>query len=305
MKIPIPLQARLLRRALRRMALSMRFASLANSPILFANSFPKSGTHLLIQILKGFARIGPAVDSGMPAITYFVGESGQVRPVQQIQSLLQKLKPGDVSYGHLPALPPFVEVLCSSPFATYFIHRDPRDVVISHVHYITEMAPNHIYHQYYQKALPDFNARLRASIQGIQSQELAQLPYYREISPLPSLTNDGYLLPDIRRRFEPYLEWLHRDEVYVMRYEDLISKPYEVISHILDHAIQRGFKLHTSPDLAIRSIMESIDPARSPTFRAGKSGEWRTAFTEEHKALFKSLANDLLLILGYEQDDAW
>ena len=33
--------------------------------------------------------------------------------------------------------------------AAYFILRDPRDVVVSHVHYITEMEPNHIHHRYY------------------------------------------------------------------------------------------------------------------------------------------------------------
>lgn len=305
MKLSIPLQARLCRKAIRRLVQSARYTSLSDSPVLFANSFPKSGTHLLIQILKGFSRIGPAVDSGMPAITYFVGESGEVRPVHQILSLLHKLKPGDVSYGHLPALPAFAEVLCSPSFATYFIYRDPRDVVVSHVHYITELAPKHIYHQYYRQALPDFNARLRTSILGIRAEELSQLPYYQTSVHVSLPEQNGFVLPDIRQRFEPYLGWLQRGEVLTLRYEDLIDNPSQIIGHILDHALQRGFKIRLRRDEAIRHLMDNIQPAKSPTFRSGKSGEWRTAFTHEHKALFKEVANDLLLILGYEQTEAW
>ena len=72
--------------------------------------------------------------------------------------------------------------------AAYFILRDPRDVVVSHVHYVTEMEPNHIHHRYYSQELHTFDERLRASILGI---------------PDPAIP-----FPDIRQRFLPYLGWL-------------------------------------------------------------------------------------------------
>ncbi len=48
-----------------------------------------------------------------------------------------------------------------------------------------------------------------------------------------------------------------------------------------------------------------IDPHRSPTFRKGKIGGWRESFTDEHKHLFKEIAGDLLIRLGYEADFDW
>ncbi|RMF47890.1 MAG: hypothetical protein D6755_04510, partial [Anaerolineae bacterium] len=57
------------RHHLRRAAAFARWgASLRDAPVLFANSFPKSGTHLLTQILQGMTHLGPAVDSGLPAV---------------------------------------------------------------------------------------------------------------------------------------------------------------------------------------------------------------------------------------------
>src|SRR5512136_1641109 len=84
------LQLRLIRRALRRLVQSVRYRrSFDGIPVLFANSFPKSGTHLLTQVLQGFPAIGPAVDSGLPAIVTFRPDTGQQRPVENILHDLQ------------------------------------------------------------------------------------------------------------------------------------------------------------------------------------------------------------------------
>ena len=45
--------------------------------------------------------------------------------------------------------------------------------------------------------------------------------------------------------------------------------------------------------------------AKSPTFRSGKTGEWKKHFTDEHKAIFKEIAGDLLVRLGYEKNNNW
>lgn len=39
--------------------------------------------------------------------------------------------------------------------------------------------------------------------------------------------------------------------------------------------------------------------------RKGVVGDWCRYFTEEHKVLFKQLAGDMLIRLGYEEDNAW
>jgi len=279
--------ARLARRTARRALQMLRYRrlTLKGVPILFANSFPKSGTHLLTQVLQGFPSIGPAVDSGLPAVVTYIGETGRVRSTQEILADLQRLLPGDIAYGHLHARPKVVEQLCHPGTAAYFISRDPRDVVVSHVHYVTEIEMSHIHHAYYTQVLRDFDERLRTSILGLPSSEI---PF-----------------PDIYRRFEPYLGWLDRLEVLCLRFEDFVQDRETALGQVYDQAVRRGFPSTLERGRAIQVLADSINPQRSPTFRSGKIGGWRSQFSPENKALFKEIAGDLLVRLGYEQDNRW
>ncbi|MGW8251664.1 MAG: hypothetical protein ACWGO1_13545 [Anaerolineales bacterium] len=287
MRSQLYLQFRLLRRRLRRWQalLHWRRLSFVGVPVLFANSFPKSGTHLLTQVLQGFAQLGPAVDSGLPAIVTYNGSTGRERPVSQIQNDLQRLLPGDIAYGHLHALSPVIAQLSQPGSASYFILRDPRDVVVSHVHYVTEIETSHIHHTYYTQELKDFDQRLRTSILGLPG----------ELVPFP----------DISQRFAPYLGWLKRPEVLILRFEDFLQDQERALSMVLEHAVQRGFPLAVDRREAIHRLADSIDPQRSPTFRSGKIGGWKTSFSPENKQLFKDVAADLLIQLGYEKDTDW
>jgi hypothetical protein len=265
--------------------LRYRRLTLKGVPVLFANSFPKSGTHLLTQVLQGFPSIGPAVDSGLPAVVTYIGETGRERSSLEILGNLQRLLPGDIAYGHLHARPEVVEQLCQDGTAAYFILRDPRDVVVSHVHYVTEIEPDHIHHAYYTQVLEDFDQRLRTSILGLPDSEI---PF-----------------PDVCQRFEPYISWLDQPEVLCLRFEDFIQDREAALGGIYDHAVRRGFPSALERGRAIQVLAASIDPQRSPTFRSGKVGGWRNQFSPENKALFKEIAGDLLVRLGYEEEDQW
>jgi hypothetical protein len=134
---------RLIRWRLRRANQWQRYRRL-DAPVLFGNSFPKSGTHLLTQVLAGFSQLGPVVNSGLPAVTVFEGSSGIQRSINSILSEVNRLRPGDIGYGHLHAFPEIISVLCREGVVPYFILRDPRDVVVSHVFYVTEKAAKHV-----------------------------------------------------------------------------------------------------------------------------------------------------------------
>jgi sulfotransferase 6B1 len=285
--VNLRLQAKLARRTMRRFSQMTRYRriSLDELPILFANSFPKSGTHLLTQVLQGFIQLGPVVDSGLPAIVTYDGPTGKPRSTESILGDLQRLLPGDIAYGHLHASAEIVAYLCQDGFIPYFILRDPRDVVVSHVHYVTDMAPNHVHHHYYKEELHNFDERLRTSILGRPDIEV---PF-----------------PDILGRFQPYMGWLDQPRVLMLRFEDFITQREETIGRVLNHAIQGGFPLSCDRNEAVGILADSIDPQRSPTFRSGKVGGWRAQFDPEHKKLFKEIAGDLLIRLGYEQDNDW
>jgi hypothetical protein len=300
----IGLHLRLIRRQVRRLAQMAyyRRLSIKDVPVFFANSFPKSGTHLLIQVIQGFTRIGPAIDSGLPAIVTFEGDTGRQRKETEILRDFHRLLPGDIGYGHVHALPGVVEYMCRGGVAAYFILRDPRDVAISHVYYLTEMEPRHIHHRYFQEVLKTFDERLMATIEGVGGDEIE---FRSDILGTGKGEWKRINLPSIRERFEPFMGWLEHPEVLTMRYEDLNDQREAALEQILDHAILRGFQPNINRQAAIRMLDASIRPQRSPTFRSGKSGGWRSAFSEEHKGLFKEITGDLLIRLGYEKNDHW
>jgi hypothetical protein len=252
---------------------------------LFANSFPKSGTHLLTQVLQSIQAVAPVVDSGLPAVVTYQGDSGRQRSQAEILRDLQRLLPGDIAYGHLYALPEIQTFFSNPSVAGYFILRDPRDVVVSHVHYVTEMEPDHILHTHYTQNLDSFEQRLNTSITGL---EQVDFPF-----------------PDIRSRFLPYMGWLDCPDVFTIKYEDFLSDQELAVAQILAYAVKKGLPLQVEIQAAARTVISRLDPKRSPTFRTGKSGGWRKAFTEEHKRLFKEVAGDLLIRLGYETNSDW
>ncbi len=276
-----------------KLAQRIRFSSLPAPqngwPVLLGISFPKSGTHLLDQILLGFSKVAPFSKRVHSFYAEYEGESGHKRAPEQALAWLDSLRPCDVASAHLFARPDAVARVTSEAFVPYFILRDPRDVVVSHVFYVTGMEARHVHHQYYA-SLPDFDSRLTVSILGRPDADVE--------------------FPDIAGRFTPYLGWLEHPEVLTLHFEDLINDRRSTLTRIMDHFLARAPLRVSSPEgaprrLILESLESSINPSRSPTFRSGKTGEWKKHFTNEHKKIFKNVAGDLLIRLGYEKDNHW
>jgi hypothetical protein len=269
------------------LAQTLRFRSMPEPeggwPALLGISFPKSGTHLLDQILLGFARVAPFSRRLHSFYAEYEGETGRSRGPEQALRWLAGLGPRDIASAHLFSRPDLVRRVASGSFVPYFIYRDPRDVVVSHVFYVTEMEARHVHHAFYA-SLPDFDARLRVSILG-----------------RPEL---GIEFPNIADRFAPYLDWMHRPEIMKLQFEDLVNNRASALNSILQHFLAR-VPLDLPRAAMLGALDDSINPRRSPTFRSGRTGEWKRYFTPEHKQLFRSVAGDLLQRLGYEQDGNW
>jgi hypothetical protein len=276
---------------------ALRFASLPQPPsgwpILLGISFPKSGTHLLDQILLGFSQVAPFSLRLHSFFAGYEGDTGLKRSLAETLAWVDSLRPRDVASAHLFALPEVLSRVTTPAFVPFFIYRDPRDVVVSHVFYVTDMEPGHVHHNFYQ-SLPDFNSRLRASILG-------------RSDPAVAAHSADVEFPDIAGRFAPYLGWLAEPSVLNIHFEDLVNDRPRILNAILDHLLARlGPGILRTPRASILAALEaSINPGRSPTFRSGKTGEWRKYFTDEHKKIFKDAAGDLLVKLGYERDNDW
>ena len=270
-----------------KLAQRVRFDSLPTPqsgwPILLGISFPKSGTHLLDQILLGFSKVAPFSKRLHSFYAEYEGESGGKRLPGQALDWLDSLGACDIASAHLFARPAAVDRVIQPRFVPYFIFRDPRDVVVSHVFYVTDMEARHVHHEYYA-SLPDFDARLKASILGRPDAEVE--------------------FPNIAERFAPYLDWLNHPEVLTIHFEDLIEDRSAALNRIIDHFLAR-VPLTITRSTILDSLESSINPSRSPTFRSGKTGEWKKYFTDEHKKIFKEAAGDLLIRLGYEKNNDW
>jgi len=270
-----------------KLAQRARFASISAPqdgwPTLLSISFPKSGTHLLDQILLGFAKVAPFSRRLHSFFAGYDGASGRKRSLKETLIWVDSLRALDIASAHLFAWDEVVSRVCSPAFIPYFIFRDPRDVVVSHVFYVTDMEARHVHHDYYQ-SLPDFNARLTVSILGRPDTNI-------EFS-------------NIADRFTPYINWMDQPEALAIHFEDLIEDRAAALNRIIDHFLRR-VTLHTPRQLILESLESSINPKKSPTFRSGKTGEWKKYFTDEHKKIFKDVAGDLLIKLGYEKDDNW
>ena len=252
-------------------------------PILLGISVPKSGTHLLDQILLGFNRVAPFSRRLHSFYAEYEGESGRKRSPEQALAWLDSLRPGDVASAHLFARDEIMRKVCTPDFIPYFIFRDPRDVVVSHVFYVTDIEARHVHHDYYQ-SLPNFDSRLSVSILG--------------------RSDAGVEFPDVTARFVPYLGWLDQSSVLQIHFEDVINDRAATLNHIIDHFLAQ-FPLQAPRQLILESLESSINPSHSPTFRSGKTGEWKNYFTQEHKKIFKDVAGDLLVKLGYEKNNDW
>lgn len=269
----------------RRAAAAMRWgaANLQNTPAVLGNAMPKSGSHLIIQILQGLTHLGPFVNPGFPPVNR--SEDNHKIPDQAIMNNIQRMRPGDIAYGYISASEPFISSLTGPGRATVFVYRDPRDMIISHIFYATQMHKNHWMHRYYTEVLRTMEDCIDAAIRGVQE--------------------PGSELTSVKARYEGYLPWLEQPEVLCLRFEQLILEREKALGSLLDYLEQRGFTPRVSRSLAIETLKQAVIPKKSGTFRKGKPGGWQEHFTEENKTLFKELTGDLLVHLGYEQDKDW
>ncbi len=269
----------------RRFITAMKYGprNLADSPIVFGNAMPKSGSHLLTQILSSMIRIGPFVDPGFPPVNR--DERNQPLDGKQIVSNLQSMNPGDIRYGYIHAKEPFLSILTQPDYATIFIYRDPRDMLISHIFYAKDMYLGHGMHHYYTKKLTTMEERINAAIEGVEE--------------------PGYELASVRKRYNSYLGWLEQSQILCLKFEDLVMNSEATIERMIDYLEHREARITCSRSRAIEILKESIQPEKSGTFRKGIPGDWKKHFSEKNKEVFKQVAGELLQQLGYEDSNQW
>jgi hypothetical protein len=249
-------------------------------PALFGNSMAKAGSHLLAQYLEGLTVISSLLFLDPFPIRTITAEGRRLEP-EQVIGQLRGLRPGEIRWGYLPGRPEYVHAVLDGNRLAYFLMRDPRDKVISHILYALEIHEGHAMRRFYAD-LPDMEARIDHTIRGVPG-----------------------MVQDIRSSYESYLGWLDQPRSLCISFEDLVEHRESALLRMLAHVENAGVELLTDRPQALNVLNRVMAPARSPTYRAGRPGNWQQYFTESNKRAFKEVAGDLLVRLGYEQGADW
>lgn len=257
--------------------------SFDSAPPIFGNAKPKSGSHLLLQILNGFTQIMPyRLVEAEPVRT--ITQKGRRKSTQEILDELKRIPRGVIGWGYVEATPENASFLTEAGRVNYFIYRDPRDLLISQVFFATDMQEEHAMHDYYN-SLSDFDERLNVAITGVEK--------------------NGLKMVSVKQRYEGVFQWLAQKNVLCIRFEDLINERDATLHAMLNEVEKTGYEIPVTREKAMSVLTQAIQPRKSRTFRMGKTGGWKELFTDNHKALFKDVAGDLLVKLGYEENNNW
>ena len=207
-------------------------------------------------------------------------------PLVKLNRKIKALAPAELCGAHIFHTPEIKRIFEEINSVHFFIYRDPRDVAISEAHYLTHMNHWHRLSKYFRQ-LPSMEHQIKFSITGATG---AHFPCY---------------YPNIAQRFAHYNGWLKDPNTFSLRYEDLISDCKERIIRAIIEFYANKAESDIDIDTHVAIALKNINPAASHTYRQGKAGGWKKAFTDEHKRIFKRLAGDLLIELGYEKNKDW
>ncbi len=260
-----------------------RLRARLDGPRVLANSVPKSGTNLLLECLSLFPNLRPSFAH--------VEMNANRRPgTAELERGVRKTGRGQYTSAHVFHDEANARIVREADLRMVLIVRDPRDVVTSHFHYVTEKNTTHRLTDHYQ-ALPDDNARLMASIRGVDGEN----------------TRDSDPLESIGEWMDAFLGWGETPYTTVVRFEDLIG-PRGGGDRDVQRETVRTIADHLDTDLReerVEYVAQNTFSTGSSTFRKGLIGDWRNHFEPEHVAAFKEEAGDWLVDLGYEDDTDW
>jgi len=254
------------------------------APKLYLCGFPKSGLHAAERMALGMFQ---PMEHGW----FGTNAWGTEKHNLEIAALhLGYLQHGSYIKGHTGYLKTLEALLVGLGIGVVFVYRDLRDVIVSQAHHIMTSEGsddlNHPGADLYADNLVDVMAQI---IEGL----------------------DKYV--GIIERWETFAPWLDCDWILPMRFEDMIKTPERECGRFFDYVYEfaksdsnvSGVLL----DKNIRQqaisgmLLEMKQTQMSPTFRKGKVGAWKRAFTPELVKLFKENDNGWLHKLGYAKKD--
>jgi len=178
------------------------------------------------------------------------------------------------------------------PFRGTHIIRDPRDTVVS----------GYFYHLWAKE--PWLHVPMK------------QPPFLTYQAYLNSLSREEGILAEMRRFARSELSSLTgwdyaRPDFLEVRYEDMVRDEREGFARVFRHygfgEEAAGFALEIAETFRFEKVTGRSrgEAAEGTHLRCGLAGQWKEHFTPEHKKVFKRLAGEALIRLGYETGMDW
>lgn len=251
-------------------------------PIVLANSIPKSGTHLLLNCLYYFPILRPANRHSAIRKYRHIGSA-------EVLNTIEKTKRGQYSSGHVPHNKKNAQILKKYDIKSLLIIRDPRDVIISHMIWVTKKHPNHRLRKHYKSL--NKREKILSSLHGLSGKN----------------TQDGKPFEGAKKWLDMFIPWTKESFNYTLKFEDLIGpkgggerkSQKKTIKEIGTHL---GVNLS---DKEITHIAKNTYSPSSSTFRKGKIGDWKNHLDENLKNEIKENIGDWIIKLGYEENYEW
>mgnify|MGYP002867183785 CR=1 FL=1 len=247
-------------------------------PVLL-NSIPKSGTHLLSNMLFSIPHTHMVAD-----LTDADKLSDPTARLEYVRRLAVQKEAGDLYIGHIPYSPEIAQFFAENGVKQVFVFREPRDVSVSMYHYVMKPKGGH-YHFPLFNSMENDSQRLMTVIEGYGK---GKEEY--EVGP------DA--VPSLHHYYEAYLPWLNAPNTLALRFEDLISPDLKsaTIQKLLNF-----LEVPQSEEKIQKMVRLGQNPKNSSTFRKGKAGSWAEEYLPEHHQAFEKVGGkDLLQKMGYE-----
>ncbi len=214
---------------------------------ILINSIPKAGTHLMSSMLGQIPDLSIALD--LTGLDKLLDDEERLRFFKAKTSP----QPNGLWLGHIPFTETIDTILESSNVPTIFIYRDPRDIVVSLLHYIRK-SKNHIYRNILLECDP--LSAMKILIEGYGN---GKERYDLSSTSIPSLSN--YI--------NAYSPWLSSKHCLSVSYEGFIGQDQEEnLTRICDYL---------DLDHSIKAILQKgIGHKNSSTLRQGKIKSWQT-----------------------------
>lgn len=247
-------------------------------PKVLQTSIPKSGTHLLNQVLEGIGYwcyknqpFNPNIDVSYEA--------------KIIIPHLSRLCSGEYFTEHLTWNDQIERILLDAGFKILCIYRDPRATAVSAAIWIPKVR-SHWTGDYYRRNLPSLHERVIALLDGIPDNES---PNGIGLCPWPDL-------------YDKFLPWKESPAVFSVSFENLIGPRGGGSTQIQMSTIE-GILGYITPkcsqELACRLATKVYNPS-VVTFHKGQINSWRAQIDRNTESILNQRLARQVVEWGYE-----